>query len=83
MKRMRWLVLGGVLGVAGYVWASRKVRDAVPSARRELARSAGERARTMGERARELGARVREAVAEGREAMAGREEELRRELLRS
>jgi hypothetical protein len=75
IKRLRWLVLGAIFGVVAYQWATRRAREALPSAGRDLARSA-----TDG--MRELGARVREAIAAGADAMREREDELRGELLR-
>lgn len=76
-KRLRWLILGALLGIAAYLWVTRRARearDAVPDAGRDLARQATETVRDIADR-------LRDAVREGRAAMDERDAELRREIL--
>lgn len=80
MKRLRWTFLGAALGVAGYTWARRRARQAVPGAG-DVVEGARAGARSAQEAVRGLSVRLRDALAEGREAMRERELELRAELL--
>lgn len=68
------MAIGAGLGLAGYFWAMRRAREAVPEAAGELVESARAQAR-------DFGARLREAVEEGRLTMVERQRELERELL--
>lgn len=77
MKRLRWLLVGALLGVGAYLWLTSKAKRAAPAARRDVE----DAARRAGGALRGLGDRVVDALREGRRAMDERETELRRELL--
>lgn len=69
-KRVRWTLLGAVVGVGGSMWARRRVRRTVE---RYLPGQLGHRAR---QRLSIAGGDLRAAIDEGREAMTEREAEL-------
>ena len=72
IKRLRWMLIGAAAGAAGFVWLSRKAKDAAP------AKDAVAQARTT---SRELGARLRDALRDGRAAFEDTRRDLSRELL--
>ena len=77
LKRSRWLLMGALLGVFAYLWLTKKARQKVPEARRDVE----DAARRAGGALRDIGDRLVEAVREGKRAMDEREDELRREYL--
>lgn len=76
MKRIRWIMIGAAIGVAGYLWAKRRAGEA----KQVLPEHSREAVAVVRQRAHEIGERLRDALAEGREAMHERELELRTEL---
>ncbi len=76
-RRLRWMIIGAVLGLIALRWLRDKADEArvsVPGNGQELVGKAREGVRDFGDR-------FRDAVREGLEAMSEREDELRREIL--
>jgi hypothetical protein len=73
-KRLRWLILGAIIGVFVYRKARSRVRQAAPQGG-ELIASASEGARRIGER-------LTDALVAGRQAMREEQERLEAEILR-
>ena len=73
-KRLFWLSLGTLVGLATSFWAQRRLRQAVGRLAPEQVR------KQISWSARQLLEDVREAAADGRSAMRAREASLRAEL---
>lgn len=80
-KRIRWMMLGAIGGVAAYLWAKRRMGEVLPQASEEVARRTQAGLGRGADRLNELGSRLAEAVAEGRRAMRDEQARLEAELL--
>ena len=80
LKRLRWLILGALLGVVAYLWVREKARQMPSRAVDAAAERGSEFAQSAATRGRDFGSRLKEALREGREAMHAKEAELRAEL---
>ncbi|MCS5688946.1 MAG: hypothetical protein VX785_09575 [Actinomycetota bacterium] len=76
LKRLRWLILGGVFGAGSSVWVRRRVRNLVE--RYGPVRGTA----TVVGTARRVGRDLREAWADGQREMRDTETELRREQIK-
>ena len=76
LKRLRWLILGGVVGAGGSVWVRRRVRDLI----KRYAPVRGT-ATVLGS-ARQVSRDLREAWADGQREMRDTETELRRDRIK-
>ncbi|MDG2025373.1 MAG: hypothetical protein P8J75_13055 [Actinomycetota bacterium] len=76
LKRLRWLILGGVFGAGGSVWVRRRVQDLI----KRYAPVRGT-ATVLGS-ARQVSRDLREAWADGQREMRDTETELRRDRIK-